>query len=176
MHAAAAAVGLGSASAASAAAAASAPLPTLMHMGYGAPHHRHMLTSNHQDQTGMWHRSAWWLKKYINKQHFSLNEIAVMLAGGSATMIAYDMIIIIWYFKIWRKETKFIWTYILRTRPEKTVKKYSTCNLHCFQNCFPSETNFADDAGNDNLERSLKIIIIILWTKIEIKCCKKVIF
>ena len=58
MHAAAAAVGLGSASAASAAAAA-APLPTLMHMGYGAPHHRHMLTSNHQDQTGMWHRSAW---------------------------------------------------------------------------------------------------------------------
>ena len=58
MHAAAAAVGLGSASAASAA-AAGAPLPTLMHMGYGAPHHRHMLTPNHQDQTGMWHRSAW---------------------------------------------------------------------------------------------------------------------
>ena len=59
MHAAAAAVGLGSASAA----AASAPLPTLMHMGYGAPHHRHMLASNHQDQSGMCsylqHRTAW---------------------------------------------------------------------------------------------------------------------
>ena len=60
MHAAAAAVGLGSASAA---AASAAPLPTLMHMGYGAPHHRHMLASNHQDQSGMCsylqHRSAW---------------------------------------------------------------------------------------------------------------------
>jgi len=58
MHAAAAAVGLGSASAAS-----GAPLPTLMHMGYGAPHHRHMLASNHQDQSGMCsylqHRTAW---------------------------------------------------------------------------------------------------------------------
>ena len=59
MHAVAAAAGLGQASAASA-----APLPTLMHMGYGAPHHRHaMLASNHQDQSGMCsylqHRSAW---------------------------------------------------------------------------------------------------------------------
>ena len=58
MHAAAAAAGLGTVSAASA-----APLPTLMHMGYGAPHHRHMLTPNHQDQSGMCsylqHRSAW---------------------------------------------------------------------------------------------------------------------
>ena len=58
MHAVAAAASLGTASA-----SAGAPLPTLMHMGYGAPHHRHMLTSNHQDQCGMssylQHRSAW---------------------------------------------------------------------------------------------------------------------
>jgi hypothetical protein len=56
MHAAAAAAaGLGTAS--------GAQLPTLMHMGYGAPHHRHMLTSNHQDHSGMGsylqHRTAW---------------------------------------------------------------------------------------------------------------------
>ena len=54
MHAAAAVVGLGPAS-------TSGPLPTLMHMGYGAPHHRHML-SNHQDQnmcSYLQHRSAW---------------------------------------------------------------------------------------------------------------------
>ena len=62
MHAVAAAAGLGSA----ASAASGAQLPTLMHMGYGAPHHRHMLASN-QDQCGMsslgssylQHRSAW---------------------------------------------------------------------------------------------------------------------
>ena len=67
MHAVAAAAGLGQASAASA-----APLPTLMHMGYGAPHHRHaMLASNHQDQSGMCsylqHRSAWWKKFWKRK-------------------------------------------------------------------------------------------------------------
>ena len=59
MHAVAAAAGLGQATAASA-----APLPTLMHMGYGAPHHQHaMLASNHQEQSRMCsylqHRSAW---------------------------------------------------------------------------------------------------------------------
>ena len=68
MHAVAAAAGLGQASAASA-----APLPTLMHMGYGAPHHRHaMLASNHQDQSGMCsylqHRSAWWKKFWKRKK------------------------------------------------------------------------------------------------------------